>query len=288
MDDLHNEDSSLRSDQAESRVIRARIQRRAQAAERKGVEFLERASFKAAAVSLMEAIIGFQEIGDQVRVDSATQYLALSLYEDGYVDKALELWEALVSRGWDRPTVFNFLIAHYERRGHHAEVERLNSLLEPVKGSAFGAPAKATPADALRASPEPTFLDAPQILVADKDPIVRKVLDHCFGCLGYRILFAEDGEEALDIIFAERPDLIFLDLYMPTRSGLDVLYRIRDERMDTPVVVISSRPDAPTARAAAALGAEFAGKPLNLDELERMVEGSVGKGRPESLVEEGP
>jgi len=79
------------------------------------------------------------------------------------------------------------------------------------------------------------------ILVADD---ARHVLDRAEKVLagaGYHVLLAGDGEEALEMIRNEHPDLVVLDLLMPKMTGFDVLREIRqDERVkDTPVLAMS-------------------------------------------------
>jgi response regulator of citrate/malate metabolism len=61
---------------------------------------------------------------------------------------------------------------------------------------------------------------------------------------------AHTGAEAFDITARQRPDLLLLDIYLPDMSGLDVLRRIRDQRMPVDVIVITAAKDVPTLRAA--------------------------------------
>ena len=65
--------------------------------------------------------------------------------------------------------------------------------------------------------------------------------------------------------------MVFLDIYMPRLSGLDVLYRMRAEGDRTPVIVISGRPHATMVQDAKVLGARFANKPMNVVEIVEMV-----------------
>jgi predicted Zn finger-like uncharacterized protein len=80
-----------------------------------------------------------------------------------------------------------------------------------------------------------------RILVADD---ARQVLDRAEKVLsgaGYHVLLAGDGEEALEMIRNEHPDLVVLDLLMPKMTGFDVLREIRhDDRVkNTPVLAMS-------------------------------------------------
>ena len=101
------------------------LRKRAQQRERKGLEHLERGFYLSAAEELREVVETYRNIGDQNRLGSARQYLAMALYEKGDIDEAVAIWEELVGQGWTWPTTLNFLVRHYERVGNTAEVERL-------------------------------------------------------------------------------------------------------------------------------------------------------------------
>lgn len=61
---------------------------------------------------------------------------------------------------------------------------------------------------------------------------------------------ARTGAEALELTGRLRPDLLLLDIYLPDMSGLDVLRRIRDQRLSVDVIVITAAKDVATLRAA--------------------------------------
>jgi len=58
---------------------------------------------------------------------------------------------------------------------------------------------------------------------------------------GYQVLEAADGEEGFSTAVSEGPDLILLDLMMPKRDGFSVLRGLREDRMVTPVIILSAR-----------------------------------------------
>jgi YesN/AraC family two-component response regulator len=84
-----------------------------------------------------------------------------------------------------------------------------------------------------------------QILIVDDDPDVLDMHTSVVTSQAprYNVLQARSGEDALEIIRRERPDLILLDLMMPGMDGFDVLAAMRDEKMDlqTPVIVLTSK-----------------------------------------------
>jgi len=256
------------------------LRRRARSLERKGLEHLERGMLVSAIASLREAIETYRNLGDTTHCDSAEQYMALAMYEQGEVEEAVQIWEDLITRGWDRPTTLNFLVRHYQQLGRPESIERLYAQLERSKQagsgffSEFVAEAPIVSSTATNREPKAT------LLVADNDPAVRGVLGRILENQGYNVLYAEDGEGALAAVFEAAPDLIFLDVYMPRLSGLDVLYRLRAEGVGIPVIVISGRLHATMVQDSKVLGARFAKKPLNFEEISAMVEEILTPARP--------
>jgi DNA-binding response OmpR family regulator len=57
---------------------------------------------------------------------------------------------------------------------------------------------------------------------------------------GYRTVVAENGQRGLDLALAERPDLILLDLRLPEMSGLQLLYKLHEQHVRIPVVVVTA------------------------------------------------
>ncbi len=107
--------------------------RRAQTVERRGLEYLERGMLLSAIEALREAIETYQGLRDTSRAQSAEQYMALAMYEHGKIEEAVQIWEDLIARGWDRPTTSNFLVRHYEQLGDAQAVERVFRQLECSK-----------------------------------------------------------------------------------------------------------------------------------------------------------
>ena len=68
---------------------------------------------------------------------------------------------------------------------------------------------------------------SPKILIADDDYDNRTILKEAMGAAGFDILQAVNGQEAIDVALAEKPDLILLDLSMPKLSGWEAAKRMR-------------------------------------------------------------
>jgi CheY-like chemotaxis protein len=79
-----------------------------------------------------------------------------------------------------------------------------------------------------------------KILVVDDEENIRLLYRDEFADLGHDVLLAANGEEALEIVRRERPDLVTLDVRMPGQDGLEVLRRIKEERKDLPVVLVTA------------------------------------------------
>jgi len=78
------------------------------------------------------------------------------------------------------------------------------------------------------------------ILVVDDEPQLRRAMKATLTDLGYSVIEAKTGEEALEKLRGDSPDLVLLDLNMPGIGGLETCRAIR-ETSDTPVIVLSVR-----------------------------------------------
>ncbi len=80
---------------------------------------------------------------------------------------------------------------------------------------------------------------APTILFIEDDPKSRQVIGSYLEEKGYKIFFAQTGEEGLESYYRDNPQLILLDLAIRGMDGFQILYRIKEEDSLTPVLVIS-------------------------------------------------
>jgi two-component system, chemotaxis family, chemotaxis protein CheY len=78
-----------------------------------------------------------------------------------------------------------------------------------------------------------------RILVADDDPGIRRTLQIGLEKAGYEVIEARDGEEAARLWREDGVDLIIADIYMPNKSGLQLIMELRAHNSTIPVIAMS-------------------------------------------------
>ncbi len=68
------------------------------------------------------------------------------------------------------------------------------------------------------------------VLVVDDEQEIVRVLRRSLSAHGYMVLVAKSGEEAIEVVSQQRPDLLLLDLLLPGMSGLEVCFTDEAER----------------------------------------------------------
>ena len=110
-------------------------------------------------------------------------------------------------------------------------------------------------------------MSAGKILVVDDDPQIRRVMKATLVGHNYEVIEARTGEEALETIQKESPNLILLDMNMPGMGGLETCRAIRSGA-DTPVIILSVRNTEKDKVAARDAGADdYVTKPFGIEEL---------------------
>jgi DNA-binding response OmpR family regulator len=115
--------------------------------------------------------------------------------------------------------------------------------------------------------PSHRFERATVLLIEDDRTLARGLVMN-LEIEGFRVLHADDGPQGLRIAVDEAPDLIVLDLMLPSMSGFEVVSELRERAQATPVLVLSARTVMADKVDALARGADdYLTKPFRLEEL---------------------
>jgi len=108
-----------------------------------------------------------------------------------------------------------------------------------------------------------------KLLLADDEDSIRKVLTITLSDSGYQVVAAKNGREALELFRVEHPAIVLTDIKMPGMTGVELLSKIKSERPDTEVIMISGHGDMDLAIESLKHDAtDFITKPINNDALE--------------------
>jgi DNA-binding NtrC family response regulator len=118
------------------------------------------------------------------------------------------------------------------------------------------------------------------IVVADDDPDIRDILKDTLISLGARAITVTNGQECLDSIEMNAPEVVLLDIEMPIKNGLDVLNELRQRRFDTTAIMITAYGTIDRAVQAMKQGAfDFITKPFDLDHIAVIVKKALEQQR---------
>ncbi|ATO50268.1 response regulator transcription factor [Brevibacillus laterosporus] len=82
-----------------------------------------------------------------------------------------------------------------------------------------------------------------KILVVEDEVSISKLIQFNLEKAGYEVITAFDGRQALTMAREEKPDFIILDLMLPYMDGLDVCKTLRQERINTPILILTAKED---------------------------------------------
>jgi two-component system NtrC family sensor kinase len=106
------------------------------------------------------------------------------------------------------------------------------------------------------------------LVIDDSKEIVKHLTERVLPSHGYKTLHAYDGQSGLKLIREEKPNLVMLDFNLPEMTGLDVLQKLAQESMDTPVVLMTGYGSELSAIEAFRLGAkDYLIKPFTVEEI---------------------
>jgi len=114
------------------------------------------------------------------------------------------------------------------------------------------------------------------VLVVDDEDGIRHALDRFLTRLGYRVLQATSGAEALERQAVDSPDVMLSDIRMPNMSGVELVPKALAQDADLAVIMLTAIDEPRTAIECLKLGAyDYLIKPVDLDELEMSLQGAL-------------
>jgi two-component system KDP operon response regulator KdpE len=125
-------------------------------------------------------------------------------------------------------------------------------------------------------------VSAGKVLVVDDDPQIRRVMKVTLVGHSYEVIEARTGEEALEKLPGEMPNLVLLDMNMPGMGGLETCRALRNGS-DIPVIILSVRNTERDKVAALDAGADdYVTKPFSIEELLARIRAALRRSSPES------
>ncbi len=80
-------------------------------------------------------------------------------------------------------------------------------------------------------------MNAKKVLVADDEFSIRKLYERELKKEGYEVIFATNGQEAVQKVRETHPDVIVMDIRMPGMDGIEAMSRILEENNELPVII---------------------------------------------------
>jgi len=106
-----------------------------------------------------------------------------------------------------------------------------------------------------------------KVLIIDDDPVIEKLVSTLLQSRSYNVITASDGVEGLEKAKIEHPNLILLDIVMPTMNGYEVCDELKKDKdtKEIPIVMLTSEESREAVKTAYRAGADdYIVKPINL------------------------
>lgn len=127
---------------------------------------------------------------------------------------------------------------------------------------------------------------AKRILLVDDEPLIIKGLKYTLEQEGYETLAAYDGEEALEVFFANTVDLVLLDVMLPKLDGIQVCQRIR-ESSNVPIIMLTAKGEDMDKILGLEYGADdYMTKPFNILEVKARIKSIFRRSQPQGELQE--
>lgn len=123
-----------------------------------------------------------------------------------------------------------------------------------------------------------------RVLIVEDEKAIADALKFSLGKEGIDADFAMDGEEGLDMCYAEIYDIILLDRMLPKKDGLSILTQIRKDKIETPVIIVSAKDTVEDRIDGLSAGADdYLVKPFATKELVARIR-AIARRRPLSII----
>jgi DNA-binding response OmpR family regulator len=117
-----------------------------------------------------------------------------------------------------------------------------------------------------------------KILIVEDDPSILVGLKDLMRLVNYDVLTSQDGQECIELIMTESPDLVLLDVNLPVENGFEVCRRIREKNYIKPVIMLTWGSDDLDKELGFELGvSDFVIKPFNIHELLARIQNQLDK-----------
>lgn len=127
-----------------------------------------------------------------------------------------------------------------------------------------------------------------KILLAEDDWKLRRISSDFLKKEGYIVIEAENGEEAIELFFNNKIDLVILDIMMPILNGWDVCREIRSEQDSVPIIMLTAKSDEDDILKGYGLKAdEYITKPVSLKVLMAKVKALLRRNNADSIIDMG-
>ncbi len=125
----------------------------------------------------------------------------------------------------------------------------------------------------------------PVLLVVDDEPEIREIIAFCAQDIGFHVLEAGDGAQALEVVRSHHVDIVCSDLMMPRVSGITLLSHMRDEGRSQPFILLTAYPSQDSTIQALRLGAfDYLEKPFETEELKKLLNEALRVSREVSQI----
>ncbi len=118
-----------------------------------------------------------------------------------------------------------------------------------------------------------------RVMIVDDDPLIRQLLSYQLGTAGYHVSTAQSGQDALERLIRDHPDIVLLDVVMPGISGWDVCHQIRT-CSPVPVIMLTAKTAENDVLTGLESGADdYIAKPFSLPQLLARIEAVLRRSR---------